>query len=167
MIEPRTLRPHADAAVELVAINRALGLDLFDPSPQDDSAAETLAALKRHRDLAPREIDRLIDATFHHLRRALSRVALEGHGERALAGSLDELATPQQAIAAQLNVKGLARALREPLATLREHPGDIAATRAVRRIVRTVGPGRLAGSLRGELGKGPHDQLMRLVGEGR
>lgn len=159
----RDLHAAGTQVIEALALNEQQRRALFDPSPEVDSLAEELVAL------------RAFGVPDHVVRGLVSRVGdvltlngLEGACQHDVSGLLDRLCRVQRSgVPAVLTVKGLARTLRADLAILAQ--GDVAreftaAALRVQDVVRQVPADRLRStSLRNEIGGARHDLLLGFV----
>lgn len=148
------LATQRDRAMDAHALNRAQAALLFDPSPECDSLAEYIVALRRYQ--VPEWI---VTEMLHLTRELITSNDLEGEVERLAAGDLERLAAAARAPRRQprATVKQLA-------ALVREH--DDAGT--LPELVACTPDGRLTQrSLLHELGKARAARLMECVGAAR
>lgn len=161
------LRPPLQDALDVIATGNAEARLIYNPSREVDSFAEHLIVeLRRHS--VPDTVTRKL---LGELRAILQLNARQGHHARQAAGALDRvIAALHDARDAQardkLTIRGLVRALRDPLTTLTD--GDatqrLHAQRDVRRIAARVPAERLRSeSLRHNLGARRHDLLLSVI----
>lgn len=166
----RDLRDMLEVTLDGVALNDAQRLACFNPDPEVNSLAERIVALRHHG--VP---DTVIGDLLQQVGEVLALNGQEGNRARTVAGQLDGLAAAAQHTAcngladAPASLKKLAEQLRPHLAVLRkpyEYDGFayVQASGAARRIIAACPRARLESpTVRKQLGKGPHAQLLALA----
>ena len=163
-----------DLALDCIAANDVQRHLFANKTPERDCFLDDFHVI--HRALRERGVDAdaLLAGFVTRLRQVIQLNDVELHGEQTLAGTLDGLATSEHAaqrspdLQSALSVRALAQALRGPLRTFMaaDQPLELwQAFKALDDVIRGVPMDRLLhGSLRAQLGAGPHDRLMTLIG---
>lgn len=164
-----------DLALDCIGANDAQRHLFANQTPERDCFLDDFHVI--HRTLRERGVDAdaLLAGFVTRLRQVIHLNDAELHGEQTLAGTLDELATSEHAaqrdpdMQSALTVRALAHALRAPLRAWMvadDSQGLWEAFKALDTVIRSVPVERLThGSLRAQLGAGPHDRLLTLLGE--
>ena len=163
------LRGFVDVAADAIAANRAQHRLLFNPTPEVDSLAERLIALRRHG--VP---SGLISELIQDVKQLITLNEHEHGDERALAGALDALARAEHAAEREgsrahdaISVRALVRRLRDDLDTIRASGTGtefaLAAARVREICSQTPADKLTSNTLRHELGGRRHDLLVEMV----
>jgi hypothetical protein len=179
-LEPSPVATHAvlsasrDVALDCIGANDAQRHLFANQTPERDCFLDDFHVI--HRTLRERGVDadHMLAGFVTRLRQVIQLNDHELHGERALAGTLDQLASAEHAaqrttdVPSALGVRRLAQELRGPLNAWGSatSPAELwAAFRTLDEVIRSVPMDRLIqGSLRAQLGEGPHNKLLALIG---
>jgi hypothetical protein len=163
-----------DLALDCIGANDAQRHLFANQTPERDCFLDDFHVI--HRTLRERGVDAdaLLAGFVTRLRQVIQLNDVELRGEQTIAGTLDELATTEHAaqrspdMQSALSVRALSQALRGPLRAwmAASTPQEMwAAFKALDDVIRGVPMDRLTqGSLRAQLGDGPHDLLLMLIG---
>ncbi len=174
MLAHHQLDQAAKTAEDLIGCNDKQRFLMANTTPEQDCLVDDYRVMQATLRARGIDADTLLAGFLTRLRQIIELNDHEYHGERRIVGTLTSLAgaartaertTPEGA----LTIRALRQALVAPLGVFADpHAERAALYHAFRQIdtaIRGVPADRLVnGSLRAQLGHGPHDQLLALIG---